>query len=74
MTVEIKTGDKLDIQAYIIIYVIKLKLLSTKRNEYGTNQLLQVLDEKQLEDIFKLAEESLKMPIWRCNEKKLSKS
>ena len=34
--------------------------------EYGTSQLqdnFKVLDEKQLQDIFKLAEENLKMPL-----------
>ena len=35
---------------------IEFKLLSTQDNEYGTNQLFQVLDEKQSEYIFKLAE------------------
>ena len=39
------------------------------KSEYGTNQLFQVLDEKQLGDICKLAEEDIKMPIWRYNEK-----
>ena len=43
--------DKLDIQANIIISGIKLNFLPTKRNDYGTNQLFQVLDEKQLEDM-----------------------
>ena len=65
MTVEIKMDDKLDIQTDSIISGIKLRLLSTKRKGYGTNQLVQVLDEKQLEDMFKLAEESLKMPVWK---------
>ena len=46
-TVEIKM-DTLDIQTNIIIPGIKLKSLATKKNEYGTNQLFQVLGEKQL--------------------------
>ena len=29
------------------------------------NSLFQVLDEKQLQDILKLAEENLKMPVWK---------
>ena len=42
--------DKLDIQTYIIISGIKLSsLLAT--SDYGTNQLSQVLGEKQLEYI-----------------------
>ena len=49
-TVEIKMDDKLDIQTYIIISGIKLSsLLAT--SDYGTNQLSQVLGEKQLEYI-----------------------
>ena len=38
--------DTLDTQTNIIIPGIKLKVLSTK-NEHGTNQLSQVLDEQQ---------------------------
>ena len=53
----------IDIQTYIIISGITSKLLCTKRHEYGTNQLFQVLGEQQLEEIFKLAEESLKMTV-----------
>ena len=68
-TVEIKMGDKLDIQTYMIMSGIKLKMLYAKNNDYGTNQLSQILDENQLEHICKLAEESLKMPVWKCNEK-----
>ena len=66
-TVEIKMGDKLDRQAYIIISGIKLKSLPTKKMT-GTNQLFQVLGETQLENIFQLAEESLKMPAWKYND------
>ena len=47
-TVEIKKDDQLDIQADIIIFGMKSKFAPTKRNEYGTNQLFQVLDETQL--------------------------
>ena len=55
--------DKLDIQTNIIISGILLK------NDYGTNQLFQVLDNMQLGYIFELAEENLKMLVWRYNEK-----
>ena len=55
-TVEIKMDDKLDMQTYIIISGITLKLLSAKKSDYGTNHLFQVLDEKQLEYMFTLAE------------------
>ena len=44
-TVEIKM-DTLDIQTNIIIPGMELEFLFAK-NEYGTNQLFQVLDEKQ---------------------------
>ena len=67
-TLEIEM-DTIDIQTDTIISGIKLKSLCTKRNEYGTKQLFQVLDEKQLEDILKLAEENLKMPVWKYNDK-----
>ena len=43
-TVEIKM-DTLDTQTNIIIPGMKLELLSTKNNEYGTNLLFQILDE-----------------------------
>ena len=68
-TVEIKMDDKLGIHTDIIISGIKLKLLSTKKHEYGTNQLVQVLDEQQLGYICKLAEENLNMPVWKYNDK-----
>ena len=67
-TVEINMDDKLYIQTYVIISEIKLNCLSTKRHDYGTTQLFQVLDEKQLEYIFKLAEESIKVPVWKYSE------
>ena len=57
-TVEIKM-DNIDIQTNIIIPGIEFKFLSTKQNEYGTSQLVQVLDEQQFQYIFKLAEEIL---------------
>ena len=72
-TVEIKMDDELNIQTDYYFWN-KLESLFTKRNHYGTNQLFQVLGEKQLEDIFKLAGEDLKMPAWIYNGKVLFKS
>ena len=59
---EIKMDDQLNIQTGIIISGIYLILIYLK-NDCGTNPLFQVLGEKQLEYIFKLAEENLKMPV-----------
>ena len=63
----------MDIETNIVIHGIKLKYLSEKKNEYGTNHMFQVLDERQLKDIFKLAEENIKMPVWKYNEKSYSR-
>ena len=54
-TIELKIGS-IDIQANIIISGIKFELLTAKKSDYGENNLFQVLGEKQLEHIFKLAE------------------
>ena len=67
-TVEIKM-DTLDIQTDIIIPGIKLKFLSTKKNEHGTNILFQTLGEQQLQYIFTFAKESIKIPIRKYYEK-----
>ena len=40
-----------------------------ERNEYGVTHNFQVLDEKQFQYIFELAEENLKMPVWKYNDK-----
>ena len=61
-------NNQLDIQTNMISG-IKLKLLRAKKNEYGEHNLFQVLDEKQLHDIYKLAEECLKIQIWNYNDK-----
>ena len=66
-TVEIKM-DTLDVQTNVIISGIELKCVFIKKSEYGTNQLCQVLDEKQLQCIIKLAEENLKMPVWKYTD------
>lgn len=49
-TVETKM-DNISIQTSIIFLGIKLKFLFTK-NEYGTSQIFQVLDGKQLQYFF----------------------
>ena len=46
-----------------IITGIKLKYLSEKINEYGTNHMFQVLGETPLHEIIELGKD-LKMPIW----------
>ena len=42
---------------------IKLKYLSEKENEYGTNHLFQVLDITPLQDLIELTK-NMKMLIW----------
>ena len=64
-TVEIKTD--MDSKTYSFIFGIKLKCLSAKKNGYGEYSLFQVLDEKHSQDIFTLAQESLKMQAWKYN-------
>ena len=53
------------------ITVIKLKYLSEKKNEYGTNHFFELLDEKPLKDLIELNEKDkeLKIPVWEYNEK-----
>ena len=50
---------------------IKLKYLSEKKNEYGTNHFFELLDEKPLKELIKLQEKDneLKIPVWEYNEK-----
>ena len=50
---------------------IKLKYLSEKKNEYGTNHFFELLDEKPLKELIKLKEKDKDMiiPIWEYNEK-----
>ena len=50
-----------------IITGIKLKYLSEKINEYGTNHMFQLLDETPLQKLIDLKD--LKMPIWEYNGK-----
>ena len=55
-----KTDKGMKIETGVLITGIKLKYLSKKQNAYGENHMFQVLDEKQMNDIFKLASENLK--------------
>lgn len=50
---------------------IKLKYLSEKKNEYGTNHFFELLDEKPLKELIKIQEKDkeLKIPVWEYNEK-----
>ena len=50
---------------------IKLKYLSEKKNDYGTNHFFELLDEKPLKELIKLQEKDneLKIPVWEYNEK-----
>ena len=50
---------------------IKLKYLSEKKNDYGTNHFFELLDEKPLKELIKLQEtdKHMKIPVWEYNEK-----
>ena len=50
---------------------IKLKYLSEKKNEYGTNHFFELLDENPLKELIKIHEKDkeLKIPVWEYNEK-----
>ena len=56
--------SKMDIETGITIPSIKLKYLSKKQNEYGTNHMFQLLDERQFKQINSLGASNLKMPVW----------
>ena len=64
-----KNDTNMKIETGMLITGIKLKCLSKKQNAYGENHMLQVLDEKQMNDIFKLAEENMKIPVWKYEDK-----
>ena len=51
-----------------IITGIKMKYLSLKENEYGSNHFFNVLDITPLQELIELRK-SLRMPIWDYNEK-----
>ena len=50
---------------------IKLKYLSEKKNEYGTNHFFELLDVKPLKDLIKLTDKDkdMKIPFWEYNNK-----
>ena len=50
---------------------IKLKYLSEKKNDYGTNHFFELLDEKPLKELMETKEKDndMKMPVWGYNEK-----
>ena len=52
---------------------LKVKYLTLKENEYGTNHMFAVLDETPLKELLELSEREsatrLKMPIWEDHEK-----
>ena len=37
--------------------------------EDANNDMFHVLDERQLKHVFKIADEHLKMPVWKYNDK-----
>ena len=47
---------------------IKVKYLSEKENEYGTNHFFAVLDETPLKELIELGT-PMQMPIWEYNDK-----
>ena len=64
-TEDIQMASNSDI---MIITGIKMKYLSLKGNEYGSNHFFHVLDITPLQDLIELRK-SLKMPIWGYNDK-----
>ena len=52
----------------MVITGIKMKYLSLKENEYGSNHFFNVLDITPLQDLIELRK-SLKMHIWNYNDK-----
>ena len=62
---EIQMAGNKDI---MVITGIKMKYLSLKENEYGSNHFFNVLDITTLQDLIELRK-SLKMPIWDYNDK-----
>ena len=64
-TEDIHTASNSDI---MIITWIKMKYLSLKETEYGSNHFFNVLDLTPLQDLIELGK-SLKMQIWDYNDK-----
>ena len=61
--------SKMDIETSITIPAIKSKYLSKRQNEYGTNHMFQLLDERQFKHINNLGASNLKMPV--CEYQKI---
>ena len=61
---EIQMASNPDIK---VITGIKLKYLSEKINEYGSNRMFQLLDESPLKELIEL--EDMKKPIWEYSGK-----
>ena len=55
----------------IAITGIKLKYLSGKQNEYGTNQFFQVLDEKPLTELIELGKDII-ISVWEYSKKNIT--
>ena len=64
-TEEIQMAGNKDI---MVITGIKMKHLSLKENEHGSNHFFNVLDTTPLQDLIELRK-SLKMQIWDYNDK-----
>ena len=64
-TEDIRTASNSDI---VVITGVKMKCLSLKENEYGSNHFFNVLDITPLQDLIELRK-SLKMLIWGYNDK-----
>ena len=56
----------------IAITGIKLKYLSEKNNDYGTNHFFELLDEKPLQELIELGKD-MRMPVWEYDKKHYSK-
>ena len=64
-TEDIQMASNSDI---MVITGIKMKYLSLKENEHGSNHFFNVLDITSLQDLIELRK-TLKMLIWDCNDK-----
>ena len=63
-----ENASNMDTKEIKQIKKIKLKYLSGKENEYGTNHFFQLLDITPLQELVELRD-SMKMPIWENNNK-----
>ena len=51
----------------IAITGIKLKYLSEKQNQYGTNHFFELLDEKPLQELIELGKD-MRIPVWEYDK------